>query len=61
MGRDTLSTGVMPAEAGTQDTSKPGVSANSLIEPDSGGPVPTMDGPIFFSVHNLDKCSLTGS
>ena len=24
MGRDTLSTGVMPAEAGTQDTSKPG-------------------------------------
>ena len=52
----------MPAEAGTQDTSTSRVSANSLIERDNGGPVPTMPvGPTFFSIHNLDKCSLAGS
>ena len=40
LGSDTLSTGVMPAEAGTQITSKPGVSAKVLsrgtTEDDSG-------------------------
>jgi len=32
VGRDTLATGVMPAEAGTQITSKPGVSADSVVD-----------------------------